>query len=65
MLVGFRTNARVSAPWKQALAGGIVNRVLPAQLVEEHPNLEHHVRHSALPRPCGLMIDAFAVRARV
>ncbi len=53
MVRAFKTGTRLSSPWNKRLASGLLDRALPSWTTDDAPDLDHHVRHSALPRPCG------------
>jgi WS/DGAT/MGAT family acyltransferase len=50
-----KTTFKVVSPWNKKLANpGFLSRVLtPSWVIDEHIDLDYHVRHSALPKPGG------------
>jgi WS/DGAT/MGAT family acyltransferase len=53
MVATFKTGAALSPPWNRRLARGLLDRLVPSWVTDDRPDLDHHVRHSGLPRPCG------------
>lgn len=49
----FRHTQKFSPPWNQRLRTPGLKGLMPAWETEDDIDLEHHVRHSALPRPGG------------
>jgi len=53
LMTEFRSTHKFSAPWNQRLRTVSLKGLMPAWDIDNHIDLEHHVRHSALPKPGG------------
>lgn len=53
LMADFRTPRRLAAPWNQRLRPTALKHPWPAWDTVDDIDLEHHVRHSALPAPGG------------
>lgn len=49
----FRVTRKFSPPWNQRLRAPSLKGLMPVWEIEADIDLEHHVRHSALPKPGG------------
>lgn len=53
LMTEFRHTRKFAAPWNQRLRSMSLKGLMPAWETETDIDLEHHVRHSALPKPGG------------
>lgn len=53
MVAGFKAAPHVGHPWNRKLSGSLLDYLVPTWAVDPSPDLDYHVRHSALPRPGG------------
>ena len=53
LMIEFRGTHKFSAPWNQRLRTVSLKGLMPAWDIDTDIDLEHHVRHSALPKPGG------------
>lgn len=53
LMADFRSSRKFTAPWNQRLRATSLKGLMPAWEIESDIDLEHHVRHSALPKPGG------------
>ncbi|MGQ0800020.1 MAG: WS/DGAT/MGAT family O-acyltransferase [Pseudomarimonas sp.] len=53
IMLALRAATAVEAPWNRKLHTPVLRGLIPLWMEVDHIDLEHHVRHSALPAPGG------------
>ncbi|MFO1493045.1 MAG: wax ester/triacylglycerol synthase family O-acyltransferase [Lysobacterales bacterium] len=53
LMAEFRSTVKFASPWNQRLRAPSLKGLMPVWEIEDQIDLEHHVRHSALPQPGG------------
>jgi diacylglycerol O-acyltransferase / wax synthase len=53
MVSKLKSTKKLAPPWNRKLQSSLLSRLLPQWTVDDTPDMDYHVRHSALPRPGG------------